>query len=787
MNERKTENIVRDLLRKLEYYSSSDITVEEQKSDNPKINKLLKNASKKGICAGYPEFIITSERHSDLLIVIECKADIKKHISDTLDKYADYAVDGALLYASFLSKEYDVIAIGISGISISELKISHYLYLKGSHSYNGFLSNELLDLNDYYNNYIQHPSKFKEDYNSLLDYSKTLNDTLHSYKIKESQRSLLISGILIALKNKAFKSSYKGHNNAEQLADNLSKAIANELATSNIQSDKVKNLENAFSFIKTHSTLSTDKSFLENLIEEIDDKLNSFIKTHKYFDALGQFYIEFLRYANNDKGLGIVLTPPHITELFADLAKVNKDSIVLDTTCGTAGFLIASLRRMMADAKGKSQEEIDKIKSTQLIGIEFQDDIYALAITNMIIHGDGKSNIHQGDCFKLVNDMKIEPKPKIGLLNPPYQAEKTDRDELEYVLNNLQFLDKNGICIAIVPMSCAIAQSGYSYELKKKLLENHTLEAVMSMPQDLFHNSKVGTVTCIMLITAHVPHKDSDKKTWFGYWRNDGFIIRKTRGRDDYNNTWQKIKGEWVEAYSNREMVPQLSLMRKVTAEDEWCIEAYLETDYSTLDGNEFKEYFKHYFTYKILNSWLDRTAGLRETVESQIRYDSLENGNSSIKTTNNINENLMQISELFDPINGFSSSGVKRYAKKDGVNFIPFIRPSNTQSTSIDAYLNADEVDEKMIFPEGSLYVSSDGQGSHTYAYVSITRFVPNSNTIVLLPKRGMSIREKLFYAYAITKNRYKFSYGRKPKGDRLLSIKVPRLPPDYIKDNIL
>jgi type I restriction enzyme M protein len=362
-------------------------------------------------------------------------------------------------------------------------------------------------------------------------------------------------------------------------------------------------LENAFSFIKTHSTLSTDKSFLEGLIEEIDNKLNSFIRTHKYFDALGQFYIEFLRYANNDKGLGIVLTPPHITELFADLAKVNKDSIVLDTTCGTAGFLIASLNRMMADAQGKSQDDIDKIKSNQLIGIEFQDDIYALAITNMIIHGDGKSNIHQGDCFKLVKEMKIEPKPNIGLLNPPYKVEKTDREELEYVLNNLEFLDKNGICIAIVPISCAIAHGGNLYELKKKLLDNHTLEAVMSMPEDLFHNSKVGTVTCIMIFKAHVPHKTSNKKTWLGYWRNDGFVKKKSLGRIDYNKTWHEIKEKWVDAFVNRETIPYFSLMQNLNARNEWCIEAYLETDYSTLDQNEFKEYFRNYLTYKILNS----------------------------------------------------------------------------------------------------------------------------------------------------------------------------------------
>ncbi len=109
-NERKTESIVRKHFDKF-----SDVVVEEQKSENVKINKLLQNASKKGSKHGNPEFIISFDNNSNFIIVTECKPDVKKHESKTHDKYADYAVDGALLYASFLSKEYDVLAIAVSG------------------------------------------------------------------------------------------------------------------------------------------------------------------------------------------------------------------------------------------------------------------------------------------------------------------------------------------------------------------------------------------------------------------------------------------------------------------------------------------------------------------------------------------------------------------------------------------------------------------------------------------------------------------------------------------------
>ncbi|TRZ50924.1 MAG: hypothetical protein D4S01_05815 [Dehalococcoidia bacterium] len=121
-NEAKTENLVRGILKEKGYYDNKEIVVEEKKSDNPIIDKLLKNASKKGSGAGYPEFIISSKQFSGFLIVIECKAELSKHESKELNHYAEYAVDGALLYGSYLSKEYDVLAIGVSGENIDNLK-----------------------------------------------------------------------------------------------------------------------------------------------------------------------------------------------------------------------------------------------------------------------------------------------------------------------------------------------------------------------------------------------------------------------------------------------------------------------------------------------------------------------------------------------------------------------------------------------------------------------------------------------------------------------------------------
>ncbi len=596
-NERKTENIVRNHFNKY-----SGITVEEQKSENVKITKLLKNASKKGDKSGLPEFIITFENNSNFIIVIECKSDIKKHESKSLDKYSEFAVDGVLLYSSFLSKEYDVLGIAISGETLREIKISHYLHLKGEPKAISKFSNKLLDPENYLTGYIESPEKFNQDYNSLLLFSKDLNETLHSKKIKESQRSLLISGILIALENKPFEITYKMHDNPEVLANTLVDTITSQLKNANLQSKKLENLKTAFSFIRTHTALSGEKDVLSGIIDDIDTNINNFIKTHKYFDVLGQFYIEFLRYANSDKGLGIVLTPPHITELFSELAGVTKDSVVLDSCTGTGGFLISAMSKMVVDAN-EDKMKIASIKEKQLVGIEYQDDIFALACSNMFIHQDGKTNIIHGSCFdELPMQTVTSFKPNIGLLNPPYPNIDTDPLELEFVLNNLEQLQPNGTCVAIIPISTVLAAKGRDYELKKKILESHTLEAVLSMPDQLFYNNDVGVVTSILVITAHKPHPKG-KKTWFGYFKNDGFTVQKHKGRGNWNNEWNEIKQKWIDIYRNREIVKGLSVSTQVTEDDEWCAEAFMKTDYSKINKQDFIKELKKYAAFSIIVS----------------------------------------------------------------------------------------------------------------------------------------------------------------------------------------
>ncbi|MHA3401518.1 HsdM family class I SAM-dependent methyltransferase [Yersinia enterocolitica] len=454
------------------------------------------------------------------------------------------------------------------------------------------LGNEILSFDTYIEQYKK--VRFRVDYDNLMSYVRGLNKKLHAKKIPENNRAILFSGILLALEDETFYNSYTSYKSSSRLSDFLVDSIVQKLEHSNIHPTRIYEMQQAYNFIKTHTAL-IDEGYLLELVKEIHNEIRTFIKTNNYFDIISNAYVEFLKYANNDKKLGIVLTPPHITELFCDIASITKDSVVLDNCCGTSGFLVAAMQRMVSEAKG-NKEKIFNIKTKQLIGIEYQDHIFTLGVSNMIIHGDGKTNIIKGDCFNRIADA-AKYHPTVGFLNPPYN-DTTGINELKFILNNLSAIEKNGCVVAIVPMSCALYQNGEGAELKRQLLENHTLEAVMSMPDDLFY--PVGVVTCIMVFTAHVPHSTSKKKTWFGYWKDDGFTKSKQQGRIDYHGKWETIKARWVESFINREVHAGESVINYVSHQDEWCAEAYMETDYSKISLQDFEKVIKDYLAFKV-------------------------------------------------------------------------------------------------------------------------------------------------------------------------------------------
>lgn len=171
------------------------------------------------------------------------------------------------------------------------------------------------------------------------------------------------------------------------------------------------------------------------------------------------------------------------------------------------------------------------------------------------------------------------------------------QDELDFVASMLHYLKVGGIGIAIVPMSCA-SNSGKT--LRTELLQHHTLLACMTMPTQLFFDSRVGIPTCIMVFKAHVKH-DENKAVFFGRWKNDGFKVIPHNGRKDFGE-WSSIRAEWIDQIDGTAKTnPYVWLKKKISPKDEALSEAYIETDYTQLTDGDFERTLKKYALFKYM------------------------------------------------------------------------------------------------------------------------------------------------------------------------------------------
>ncbi|UZE93887.1 MAG: N-6 DNA methylase [Candidatus Pacearchaeota archaeon] len=761
VNERKTEKIIRDILykNKNEYEKETEqsVIIEEQKSDNPRIDKLLKTASKKGSGMGYPEFII-SFPNKDLIIVVECKGDIKYHKSKNLDKYDTYAVDGVLLYSSYLSKEFDVISIGASGQTKKELVIDTYLQIRREKNARDLKIQKIYEFVDYFGILKKDDIKEKVDFKRLIEYSQLLNQKLRDdFEFEENLRPLIVSGILLALEDEGFCLSYLKKEKPLEIADLIITTIKERLERDNIKGVKQNTIVQTYGFMRTNTKIinaknkdGTPNTLLKDLIKEVEYNIKPFSQNYRFHDILGLFYNEFLRYANSDGGLGIVLTPKHITELFSDLAEVNKDSIIIDNCCGTGGFLISAMRRMEEEAKG-DKTKIKHIHKKQLIGIENNPKMFVLACSNMMLRGDGKSNIHQQDCFE-INEEEIKKfKPTIAFLNPPY-SKGNGHKELTFIENALSFLEPNGICIAIVPQSCAMNTKKGNLAVKKRLLQKHTLKAVMSMSNTLFEDSNTNAVACILIFEAHKQHS-KNTKTWFGYWKNDGFIKVRPYGRIDYYGIYRdKIKKLWLNSFFNKKEIEGFSILRHVDFDDELLVEPYIKTKFKNLTDKNFEKTLREYSTFLYHNELQDKVS--RESYSNKkLKLDFKK-------------WKFIQLKKLFD-VKGSKTTDKKILEERYKEGKYPYV---TTQATNngVRGFYN-------FYTDEGNvLTIDSATIGFCSYQPL---KFSASDHVEKLIPKFNLNVFRALFLATIINMEQYRYSYGRKFNQDRIKEtiIKLP------------
>lgn len=612
LNEKYTESLtLQEMKSNLGENSFGYIFPQGDVNKVKKIDNLLKEAggkpkeckiddySKGGKGKAKPEFIITFNNDINTIIVVECKNNVSKHISSQIDKPNAYAVDGALYYAKFLKEEYNVIALAISGTNVASMKANTYYWAKGQENYSEIKKARDIILEP--QNYLEliKGNKLKKAY-SLDDIRNTAID-MHNYlreiKVNESHKPIFIAGILIALNDEDFTRSYSSLPSYNTVIQNIQLAIENVLKNSDIKSNRINYIKQVFKMLQGNTKFSEipigHSKSITWYIEQLELKIKPMMDyADSTVDALGVFYHEFIKYSGGDgSGLGIVLTPQHLTEFMCELAEVNKNSKVVDICCGSGSFLVTAMSKMF---KSANPTEVENIRQNGLYGVEFDDGLYTLAIANMIIRKDGKSNIYKGDCFNEQISNEIKKKNiNIGLINPPYSQK--DVVELEFVEHMLKLLTPGGTGVVVVPMSCAIGTKFKS--VRERLFKKNSLKAVFSMPDDIFYPT--ATNVCVMVWEAHTPH-DSTKETFFGYYKNDGFVKRKKLGRIDALNKWELIESEWLSLYRNRDIKDGLSARKCVKHDDEWLCEAYMKTDYTQLSEADFQNTVNDYLAYLI-------------------------------------------------------------------------------------------------------------------------------------------------------------------------------------------
>ena len=612
----RTDLWVYDLLK------DANIELDPQGSSVVEINEALKTASKKGTGnVGFPEYIGTVK---DYLLVIEDKADINNHvkldenglISLETKAITDYAMNGVLFYAKHLANNTSykkIIAFGVSGNKkrhrISPVFVDETEFYRELPEVESFIMFNEENIDEYYmREVLQENTDVEKETAEILKDAATLHEDLRNYgNLKDIDKPLVVSGILLALREME-----KGNFSINDLTGDTVKsdgkkiydAISANLQRSNVSPDVKKDkILSQFSIIKDSQILNEKnaklaKTPLRHYAEFLDSHIYKSIKyTSSPEDCLGRFYGEFMSYSGGDgQTLGIVLTPKHITQLFCDLLDLKVNDVVIDPCCGTAGFLIAAMHNMLKLAETK--DEKDNIRQNQLHGFELQPYMFTIATTNMILRGDGRSNLINEDFLKQ-NPNKLQLKgTTVGMMNPPYsQGSKDNQDlyEMAFTEHLLDSLTVGARCAIIVPQSAMTGKTTIEQNIKESILKKHSLEGVISLSKDTFYG--VGVIPCIAIFTAGKPHQKNHICKFINF-EDDGFKVSPHIGlleTESAKDKKQHLLDVWFE---RMEADTKFCVKTTIEAEDEWLHSFYYFNDEIPIDEN-FEKAVSDYLSFE--------------------------------------------------------------------------------------------------------------------------------------------------------------------------------------------
>ncbi len=483
-----------------------------------------------------------------------------------------YAVNGAVHYANALlhhTSYTDVIAIGVTGHKDETEKIHHEIgvyFVSKSNLGAGQKVGEYTDLSflkaENFDEFIEKVKslsltqeeidKLKEQREKEINASlvKLNNDIYQNEKgLGENDRVYLVAASIIATigipgkvspleKSDLKSSSEKGNTDGDIMVRKI-KAFLSEKALPEEKKDLIlRTLQNTLT-TNNINKVENGESQLKRVFSKIVDDLGIYYKIGLTTDFTGKLFNEMYGWLgfSQDKLNDVVLTPSYVGTLLVKLARVNKDSYVWDFATGSAGLLVAAMNEMLNDAKQSikspdklTQKEI-KIKTEQLLGLELLSSVYMLAILNMILMGDGSSNILNQDSLK-----DFDGKYGFGktdsdfpadafILNPPYSAPGNGMNFVEKALGMMG----RGYAAIIIQSS---AGSGKAIEYNKRILQKHTLIASIKMPDDLFIG-KSSVQTRVYVFKVNEKHQ-LDEMVKFIDFTNDGYT--RTNRKKASNN-----------------------------------------------------------------------------------------------------------------------------------------------------------------------------------------------------------------------------------------------------------
>ena len=421
------------------------------------------------------------------------------------------------------------------------------------------LSDEtVLDTMEHYASLFSEHSR-QNDRERVLKNTYSLNETLHKKDIDEKLRSQFVGTTLLYIKDALKKKGisvitddarkqlreFWSDKTAKEIRSGIEETLSNLLDGSDNKTEKIRLLQKSVLDDQKVKRLVT-KDWVD-ILDEILWNIYRYINTNSSEgqDILNLFFIAFNKYTGKaDKNQAF--TPDHITNFMCRATGVDRTKRLFDGTCGSGAFLVQGMVLELADVNRQKATEAEKavmrerIAKEHVYGVEIEDKAYGLSTTNMLIHGDGNSNIRKASLFESEAFFR-QADPDIILMNPPYNAKpitipaayksgwKSDAKEdptkgmvfLKYISDivvkmNKKRLDagkpKKEVNVAILlPVATAIGNSNFISDMKTALLEENTLNAVFTLPPEVFYPGS-STNACCMMFTLGRPHRMADGK-----------------------------------------------------------------------------------------------------------------------------------------------------------------------------------------------------------------------------------------------------------------------------------